>query len=74
MKRKVKYIKEFAVNIENYDPSLQHKINSLQADYIQVGDSVEFGNKFIFIILNPSKNECQRSLLSKVYYSAGSIF
>ena len=36
--------------------------------------SVASGNNFIFRILNPSKNEYERSFLSKVYYSVGSIF
>jgi len=35
MQRKVKYIKEFALHIKTYDPSLQHKIDSLKEDYIQ---------------------------------------
>jgi len=33
--RKLKYIKAFAAHIDNYDPSLQHKIDSLKQDYIQ---------------------------------------
>jgi hypothetical protein len=36
--------------------------------------SVAFGNNFIFIILNLSKNEYERSLLSKIYHSSGSVF
>jgi hypothetical protein len=35
LKRKVKYIREFAVQIKKYDPEVQHKIDSLKEDYIQ---------------------------------------
>lgn len=35
MKRKVKYIKEFAPHIAEYDSCPQHKIDSLKEDYIQ---------------------------------------
>jgi uncharacterized coiled-coil protein SlyX len=35
LKKKVKYIREFAIHIEKYDPALQHTIDSLKEDYIQ---------------------------------------
>ncbi|UPZ14421.1 hypothetical protein [Flavobacterium humidisoli] len=35
LKRKVKYIREFAVQIKKYDPEVQYKIDSLKEDYIQ---------------------------------------
>jgi hypothetical protein len=35
LKGKVKYIREFAVHIEKYDPDLQHTIDSLKEDYLQ---------------------------------------
>ena len=34
MKKKLRYIKKFASNIESYDPALQPKIDSLKEDYI----------------------------------------
>jgi len=35
LKKKVKYIREFAIHIEKYDPALQHTIDSLKEDYFQ---------------------------------------
>ncbi|MEO8254131.1 MAG: hypothetical protein ABI554_07045 [Flavobacterium sp.] len=35
LKEKVKYIREFAVHIEKYDPDLQPTIDSLKEDYVQ---------------------------------------
>ena len=35
LKKKVKYIREFATHIEKYDPALQHTIDSLKEDYFQ---------------------------------------
>lgn len=35
MKRKIKYIKEFAGHVEKYDPAVQHKLDSLKEDYIR---------------------------------------
>jgi len=35
LKKKVKYIRGFAIHIEKYDPALQHKIDSLKEDYLQ---------------------------------------
>lgn len=35
LKKKVKYIRGFAIHIEKYDPALQHTIDSLKEDYLQ---------------------------------------
>lgn len=35
LKKKVKYIRGFAIHIEKYDPTLQHTIDSLKKDYLQ---------------------------------------
>ncbi|TCN58862.1 hypothetical protein D0809_10970 [Flavobacterium circumlabens] len=35
LKKKVKYIREFATHIEKYDPALQHTIDSLKEDYVK---------------------------------------
>ncbi|MNR12339.1 hypothetical protein D3C85_1286890 [compost metagenome] len=35
LKKKVKYMREFASHIENYNPALQHTIDSLKDDYVQ---------------------------------------
>ncbi|OOV13271.1 hypothetical protein [Flavobacterium sp. LM4] len=35
LKKKVKYIRGFAIHIEKYDPALQHTIDSLKEDYFQ---------------------------------------
>jgi hemerythrin len=35
LKEKVKYIREFAIHIEKYDPALQHTIDSLKEDYLK---------------------------------------
>ncbi|MDA6071553.1 hypothetical protein NJT12_18180 [Flavobacterium sp. AC] len=35
LKKKVKYIKGFAIHIEKYDPALKHTIDSLKEDYLQ---------------------------------------
>ncbi|MEO6175839.1 MAG: hypothetical protein ABIP27_11880 [Flavobacterium circumlabens] len=35
LKKKVKYIREFATHIEKYDLALQHTIDSLKEDYVK---------------------------------------
>ncbi|MNY73697.1 hypothetical protein D3C86_2125500 [compost metagenome] len=35
LKKKVKFTKQFAADIEHYDPSLQFTIDSLEEDYVR---------------------------------------
>ncbi|WP_143154985.1 hypothetical protein [Flavobacterium chilense] len=41
LKKKVKYIRGFAIHIEKYDPALQHTIDSLKEDYLQEKNKLE---------------------------------